>query len=45
MTASMTVKGPDPLRFAVIGAASGAVTTGLLMALPERWKIEIGDFW
>ncbi len=44
MTASMTVKGPDPLRFAVIGTASGAVTTGLLMALPERWKIEIGDF-
>ncbi len=44
MTGSMTGKRPDPLRFALLGAASGAVTTGLLMALPPRWKIEIGDF-
>ena len=44
MTVSMTAKGPDPLRFALLGAASGAATTGLLMALPQRWKIEIGDF-
>ena len=44
MTVSMTVKGPDPLRFALVGAASGAIAAGLLMALPERWKIEIGDF-
>ena len=32
------------IDFAVIGAASGAVTAGLLMVLPQRWKIEIGDF-
>ncbi len=44
MTVSMTVKGPDPLHFALLGAISGTVTTGLLMALPERWKIEVGDF-
>ncbi len=44
MTASMTVKGPDPLRFALLGAISGAIATGLLMVLPPRWKIEIGDF-
>lgn len=42
----------DPFRiktrpvtgFAVIGAVSGTITTGLLMVLPERWQIEIGDF-
>ncbi len=44
MTVSMTVKGPSPLHFALLGAASGAITTGLLMVLPARWKIEIGDF-
>ena len=41
---SMTVKGPGPLRFALAGAVSGAITTGLLIAIPVRWKIEIGDF-
>ncbi len=41
---SITVKGPDPLHFALLGAISGAVATVLLMALPARWKIEIGDF-
>ena len=30
--------------FAGLGACSGAITTGLLMALPQNWKIEIGDF-
>ncbi len=44
MTVSMTVKMPDPLRFALAGVISGAIAAGLLMALPERWKIEIGDF-
>ncbi len=29
--------------FAVLGAGSGAIATGLLMALPQNWKIEIGD--
>ncbi len=29
--------------FAALGAASGALTTGLLMGLPQHWKIEIGD--
>lgn len=32
-------------RFAVLGALSGAIATGLLMALPENWKIEIGDLF
>ncbi len=40
----MTVKGPEHLRFALAGAVSGAIAAGLLMALPVRWKIEIGDF-
>ncbi len=41
----MIVAGRNPtIDFALLGAASGAVTTGLLMALPARWKIEIGDF-
>ena len=44
MTGSMTGKRPDPLRFALLGAASGAITTGSLFALPTDWKIEIGDF-
>ncbi len=44
MTVSVTVKGPVPLHFALLGAISGAITTGLLMVLPQRWKIEIGDF-
>ena len=30
--------------FAVLGAISDAIATGLLMALPEKWKIEIGEF-
>ena len=30
--------------FAVLGACSGAITTGLLVALPQNWKIEIGEF-
>ncbi len=29
--------------FAVLGAGSGAIATGLLMELPQNWKIEIGD--
>jgi len=40
----MTVKGPGPLRFALAGAVSGAITTGLLIAIPVRWKIEVADF-
>ncbi len=44
MTVSMTVKRPDTLRFALLGAASGAIATGLRRALPARWKIESGDF-
>ncbi len=44
MTAGLTLKRPDLLCFALAGAVSGAITTGLLMALPEGWKIEIGDF-
>ena len=40
----MIVAGRNPtIEFALLGAASGAVTTGLLMALPAHWKIEIGD--
>ncbi len=30
--------------FALLGALSGAITTGLLMTLPQNWKIEIGEF-
>ena len=43
MIASMTVKRPDPLHFALLGALSGAITTALLMMLPEFWKLESGD--
>jgi len=44
MAGSMAGKGPAPLRFALASVVSGAITTGLLIALPVRWKIEIGDF-
>jgi hypothetical protein len=30
--------------FALLGAISGTITTGALFALPEDWKIEVGDF-
>ena len=30
-------------RFAGLGALSGAIATGLLMVLPENWKLEFGD--
>ncbi len=40
----MTVKAPDPLRFALVGAISGAITTGSLFSLPRDWKIGIGNF-
>ncbi len=43
MTVSMTVKRPDTLRFALLGAASGAITTGALFMLPLNWKFEIAD--
>lgn len=40
----MTVAGRRTVAgFAALGAISGSLTTGLLMTLPERWKIEIGD--
>ena len=42
----MTAGRRYPLRFALLGASSGAIATGLLMVLPQRWKIEIADvFW
>ncbi len=44
MTVGLTVKRPDLLCFALAGAVSGAITTGLLFTLPTDWKIEIGDF-
>ena len=41
----MTVAGRQTVAaFAVLGACSGAIATGLLMALPENWKFEIGEF-
>ncbi len=39
----MTAGRRYPLRFALLGASSGAIATGLLMVLPQRWKIEIAD--
>jgi hypothetical protein len=39
----MTAGRRYPLRFALLGANSGAISAVLLMALPQRWKIEIGD--
>ena len=39
----MTADRRYPLRFALLGASSGAIATGLLMVLPQRWKIEIAD--
>ncbi len=44
MTAGLTLKRRDLLCFALAGAVSGAITTGLLFTLPTDWKIEIGDF-
>ena len=42
----MTAARRYPLRFALLGASSGAIATGLLMVLPQRWKIEVADvFW
>ncbi len=32
-------------RFAVLGAISGAIATGLLMALPGNWAIESADLF
>ncbi len=39
----MTADRRYPLRFALLGASTGAIATGLLMVLPQRWKIEIAD--
>ncbi len=40
----MTAGRRYPLRFALLGASSGAITTGLLIAIPVRWKIEVAEF-
>ncbi len=40
----MTVAERTTIAFAALGAFSGAITTGLLMVLPENWKIDIGEF-
>jgi hypothetical protein len=33
------------MGFAVLGALSGAIATGLLMTLPENWKFESADLF
>ena len=41
----MTVGGHNAVAaFAALGALSGAIATGLLMAFLENWKIEIGEY-
>ena len=39
----MTDSRREILLFAALGAVSGAITTGILFALPLNWKIEIAD--
>ena len=39
----MTVGRRYPLRFALLGALSGALTAVALMPRPQRWKVEIWD--
>lgn len=39
----MTDRRREILLFAVLGAVSGAITTGALYTLPLNWKIEIAD--
>ena len=42
----MIVAGRHPVvRFAGLGALSGAIATGLLMVLPEHWKYESADLY
>ena len=40
----MTANRRNLVVFALLGAVSGAITTGLLFTLPSDWKIEIADF-
>ena len=39
----MTAGRRYPLRFALLGALSGALTAVALMPRPQRWKVEIWD--